>query len=231
MGHFIDHDVILKLLFASFFGATVGMERYIHGRPAGIRTYLLVSVAFASIAVLSGRMALTDGASPLENLRPDPGRLMAGGLTGIGFLGAGIILRGGLTIHGLTTAAGIWGISVVGLAIGSGFYSLATTLWVITLTSLMGLRHVETYLKRDTYKRLELSIRGVGVSREFLENLCTKRGLRIVSLDLAENRATRVLTYRLILNGRADGTFYEMYQDLTSIEDVQSIQLTGHTLR
>jgi hypothetical protein len=78
---------------------------------------------------------------------------------------------------------------------------------------------------------LELSIRGVGVSREFLENLCTKRELRIVSLDLAENRATRVQTYRLILNGRGDGTFYEMYQDLTSIEDVQSIQLTGHTLR
>jgi putative Mg2+ transporter-C (MgtC) family protein len=227
---FVDHEVILRLLLATSFGAAVGVERYLHGRPAGLRTYLVVCAAFASIAVLSGRLSLTIGPAFPAELRPDPGRLMAGGLTGIGFLGAGIILRGGVMIHGLTTAAGIWGISVVGLAIGSGFYGLGTTLWIITLSSLMGLRHIERHLKRDTYKRLEVSIGRLGVSKESLERLCEQRGLRVVAVEVAENRSTHVLTYRMILNGRAEQPFHEAYQDLASIDDVQSIQLTGHSL-
>jgi putative Mg2+ transporter-C (MgtC) family protein len=226
----MDGSVILNLLLAALFGSTVGIERYIHGRPAGLRTYLLVCVAFASIAILSGKLVLVNGSFPLGGMRTDPGRLMAGGLTGIGFLGAGIIIRGGLTIHGLTTAAGIWGISVVGLAVGSGCYELAVTLYGITLSSLMGLRYVEPLLKKEAYKILEISIRKPGLSQEFMGDLFRRKHLRMVGWDVSEDRSAQVRVYQFTLSGKTEDSFHAAYQELSSLEAIESIRLTSHDL-
>ena len=226
----MEGSVILKLLLAALFGSTVGVERYIHGRPAGLRTYLLVCVAFASIAILSGELVLVNGSLSLGGMRTDPGRLMAGGLTGIGFLGAGIIIRGGLTIHGLTTAAGIWGISVVGLAVGSGYYELAGALYAITLSSLMGLRYVEPLLKKETYKILEMFIRKPGLSQEFMVDLFKRKGLRTVGFDVSEDRSAQVRVYRFTLSGKTENSFHAAYEELASLEAIESIRLTGHDL-
>lgn len=227
MEHLFDLDIILKLLLATLCGAIIGLERYIHGRSAGLRTYLLVCVAFASIAVLSEKLSLASGPLLLGNLRLDPGRLMAGGLTGIGFLGAGIIIRGGLTVHGLTTAAGIWAISVAGLALGSGCYDLGATLCLITLLSLTGLRYVELRLNKDIYKSIALTIQKPGISRQAMENSFKDKGLRVIAVDVSDDRSNHVLTYKFILNGRTEKSFHEAYQEVASLEDIRSIQLTG----
>ena len=230
MEGFFDWDLISKLLLATFLGSTIGLERYVHGRPAGFRTYLLVCVAFTSIAILSEKLSLGNEALSVGSLRFDPGRLVAGGLTGIGFLGAGIIIRGGSAVHGLTTAAGIWAISVVGLAVGFGYDSLGVALCVIILLTLFGLRYIEQGLRKDIYKFIELSVRNPGIRREFLEDLLRGEGLRIIAIEMGADRTEHVHTYKFTLNGRTEQSFYETFHKLARLEGVQSIHLTGHTL-
>lgn len=227
MCHSIDWFLILKLCLAMFFGATIGLERYIHGRPAGLRTNILVCVAFASIAVLSEKYYLMSQALTSSGWRPDPGRLAAGGLTGIGFLGAGLIIRSGVSVHGLTTAAGVWAVSVIGLALGSGQFQLATLLYVITFVSLMGLRYLEPMVKKDIYKKIDVSLRRDAVSLDSLEALVKEKGLQVLTTDVRETCREEFVTYTLALSGRKERFFHDAYRALASFKDVQSISLKG----
>jgi putative Mg2+ transporter-C (MgtC) family protein len=116
-------EILFRLVLAAILGAIVGFEREVHGRPAGIRTYLILCLGSALVMVMSeylfyGMMEKL----PADTLRVDPGRIAAQALTGIGFLGAGVILRYKDTIRGLTTAACVWVVCAIGLAIGGGFY-------------------------------------------------------------------------------------------------------------
>ena len=111
-------SVIVRLLVASVFGALVGLEREIHEHPAGMRTHLLVSLGSAGFTVLSIDVFGVDG---------DPGRVAAQVVTGVGFLGAGAILKEGATIRGLTTAASLWAVAAVGMAAGAGAWGVAVT--------------------------------------------------------------------------------------------------------
>src|SRR4029450_5883915 len=143
-------ELLLPLGLAVVMGLTVGTERYIRGRPAGLRTYLLVCVSFTTLALLSETGFLLAPAG----LPPDPARLAAGGLTGIGFLGAGVIIRSRSTVFGLTTAASLWTMAVIGLALGTRQYVLATALYGIALAALWLLRYLEPLLPRDLYRQI-----------------------------------------------------------------------------
>ena len=107
-----DTGYAARLLLAAFLGALVGLERELHDHPAGMRTHLLVSLGSAGFTVLSIAMAQGPGA--------DPTRIAAQIVSGIGFLGAGAILKEGATIRGLTTAASLWSVAAVGMAAGAG---------------------------------------------------------------------------------------------------------------
>ena len=131
-------DLLLPLGLAVVMDLTVGTERYIRGRPAGLRTYLLVCVSFTTIVLLSETGFLLAPAG----LWPDPARLAAGGLTGIGFLGAGVIIRSRSTVFGLTTAASLWTMAVIGLASAPDSMAM-TALYGIALAALWLLRYLE----------------------------------------------------------------------------------------
>jgi len=227
MEDLLSSSLLFKVILSFFFGATVGLERYVHGRPAGLRTYILVCVAFTSLAVLSETYYAANPAVSPGAFRPDPGRMIAGGLTGIGFLGAGIILRSGNWVHGLTTSAGIWAISVVGLAVGMGRYGLGALLYGVTIFSLMALRHLERRLRKDIYKTLELAFAGAEVSLDMLEKRIRGRKMRIISTDVMENRLDQTLTYRMILHSRTEESFLEVYRDLSSLAGLRSARLTA----
>src|SRR5881397_273893 len=107
-----DLTIALRLLLAAILGALIGLEREIHDHPAGMRTHLLVSLGSAGFTALSIYAFPAPGA--------DPARVAAQIVTGIGFLGAGAILKQGVTIHGLTTAASLWVVAAVGMAAGAG---------------------------------------------------------------------------------------------------------------
>lgn len=138
--------VFFNLLGALLLGAVVGYERSYHGRAAGMRTYGLVCMASAGLTVVAGLPAFWYGGVHTVVAMPDPTRVMQGIVTGIGFLGAGVIVKEGLSISGLTTAASIWAASCIGVLIGVGFYAAAILLAVLCAATMMWGPAVENWL-------------------------------------------------------------------------------------
>src|SRR5205807_6337898 len=135
-----DGHVVLRLAVAAVLGGAIGVERELRDREAGIRTHLLVSLGSALFTIVSAygfHEFLTSGASVV---RADPTRIAAQIVTGIGFLGAGAIIRQGLAIRGLTTAATLWVVAAIGLAAGAGYYSAAVITTGVALMALWPLR-------------------------------------------------------------------------------------------
>ena len=134
----LEIDLAIRLALAAVFGAAVGLEREIHGHPAGMRTHLLVSLGSALFTVLSIHGF---GASTSE--QPiDPSRVAAQIVSGIGFLGAGAIIKDGFSVRGLTTAASLWAVAAVGMASGSGDHVLALIATAIIIFSLWPLNRI-----------------------------------------------------------------------------------------
>jgi putative Mg2+ transporter-C (MgtC) family protein len=133
-------DALLRLTIACALGAAIGFEREIRDREAGIRTHLLVSLGSALFTIVSAygyHAFLTSG----DNIvRTDPTRIAAQIVTGIGFLGAGAIIREGLSVRGLTTAATLWVVAAIGMACGAGYYWPAAASTVLTILALWPLR-------------------------------------------------------------------------------------------
>jgi putative Mg2+ transporter-C (MgtC) family protein len=144
-------DLALRLLVAATLGAVVGLEREIHDHPAGMRTHLLVSLGSSAFTVLSLVAFPAAGA--------DPARIAAQVVSGVGFLGAGAILKEGATIRGLTTAASLWAVAAVGMAAGAGAWGVAVVLTLIAVVSLWPLRVItERLVGRQQHRvRAELT--------------------------------------------------------------------------
>lgn len=137
--------VCLNILGALFLGLLVGYERSYRGRAAGMRTYGLVCMASCALTVIAGYPEYWFGVH--GNLKTvDPGRVIQGIVSGIGFLGAGVIMRDGLNISGLTTAASIWVVSAIGVLIGVGFYAAAIVLTLVSAAFMMWGSKVEGLL-------------------------------------------------------------------------------------
>jgi putative Mg2+ transporter-C (MgtC) family protein len=132
-------DLTLRLLLAAGLGAAIGVEREWRHKPAGLRTHILIAVGAALFTTISIQLAVTSAT---------PDRIAAQIVTGIGFLGAGAILRSGRSVHGMTTAATIWVNAAVGMAAGAGEYAMAAIATVITLVVLLVLPPLEAYFER-----------------------------------------------------------------------------------
>jgi putative Mg2+ transporter-C (MgtC) family protein len=132
-------QLMLRLLIAAGLGGAIGLEREIHQKPAGLRTNILIAVGSALFTALSIQIAQAGGT---------PDRISAQIVTGIGFLGAGAILRSEHHVQGMTTAATIWVNSAVGMAAGAGEFLMATVTTAITLIVLAALPPIEAYFER-----------------------------------------------------------------------------------
>ena len=122
---YVLNSFVFKLVLASFLGAIIGFERDVHGRAAGLRTHLLVSLGSAVFMVLSESIAVSySNQITYPLLRVDPSRIAAQIITGIGFLGAGAIIKSGMSIRGLTTAACLWLSAGIGMSIGAGYFGI-----------------------------------------------------------------------------------------------------------
>lgn len=152
MGPELDVTLLLRLLLASLLGGIIGLEREIHGRPAGFRTHLLVSLGSCLFCICSVEFYRIFGDfSGINPIGVDPGRIAAQVVTGIGFLGAGAIIREKASIRGLTTAACLWVAAALGIACSIGLFYLAICVTAVALISLLLLKQVEKRLRRDTY--------------------------------------------------------------------------------
>lgn len=148
-----NYEIVLRLILASILGGLIGLEREANNRPAGFRTHILVTAGSALVMLIS--MYGFKGLG-IDGSGGEPARLAAQVVSGIGFLGAGTILRQGSSIHGLTTAASLWVSGCIGLAIGNGYYIGGLTTAGIVLFSLVSLRLFEKSIFKNKYKTLHL---------------------------------------------------------------------------
>ena len=146
---------LVRLAVSAVLGGLIGFERQIHGRPAGLRTHMLVCLG-ATILIIGGISSLGDDPSGSAGLHPDTARLAAGVVTGIGFLGAGAIVRTGELVRGLTTAACIWLVAVIGVVSGLGLFALAGAACLLTLVVLVGLEYLEDRIPPVAYARVSI---------------------------------------------------------------------------
>jgi putative Mg2+ transporter-C (MgtC) family protein len=134
---------LIRIAVGAALGAVVGLERGLRGEPAGLRTHTLVGLASATFMVVSTQFAFYQHYTAGSGIQVDPSRIASAIVMGIGFLGGGAILRTGRTVHGLTTAAGLWLVASAGMAAGSGMYVLGLVSTAIGLGGLTLLRRVE----------------------------------------------------------------------------------------
>jgi putative Mg2+ transporter-C (MgtC) family protein len=149
----------LRLVLAAIAGGVVGLEREVRGRQAGFRTYLLVCVGSAMVMIVSTHVAIHPWQSqqqPGVNINVDPARIAYGVMTGIGFLGAGVIIHNKGEVRGLTTAAGLWCMSAIGLGMGFGMYVISFLATLLVLITLSVLDYFEKFLPKLHYRRVTL---------------------------------------------------------------------------
>jgi putative Mg2+ transporter-C (MgtC) family protein len=142
-----EAELLVRLIIGTILGAIIGYERHVHGRPAGLRTHLLVGLAATTFMLVSTHFVYFQHYAKEDLVAVDTSRIAASVVTGVGFLGAGAILRTGLNIQGLTTAAGLWLVAAIGLSAGGGMYRISVAATVIGVVALTILRRVER--KRD----------------------------------------------------------------------------------
>jgi putative Mg2+ transporter-C (MgtC) family protein len=153
-------EAITQLLFAAVAGGLVGIEREVRGRQAGFRTNLLVCVGSALVMIVSTRMAWVEWPSHDKGMSVqvsvDPSRIAYGIMTGIGFLGAGTIIKNGSNVRGLTTAASLWCVAALGMAAGVGLYLLVAAATLLMLLALWLLDYASNLLPRVHYREVKL---------------------------------------------------------------------------
>lgn len=143
--------IIFRLVLAAVLSGFIGFEREFHGRAAGLRTHILLCVG--STLVMLTSMHIFD--MYISRVPVDPARIAAGVITGIGFLGAGTIMRSRSSVRGLTTAASLWVVAGIGLAVGSGLYFASVLTTALTIVTLMLFGRVEhSMIRKDWYRTL-----------------------------------------------------------------------------
>ena len=147
-------ESLLRILLGTALGAAIGFERDLHGRPAGLRTHALVALASTTFMVVSTRFVYFQHYLAGDLVEVDASRIAASVVSGIGFLGAGAILRTGITIRGLTTAAALWLVAAIGMAAGGGMYLVSVFTTVVGLVTLTLLRRFEDRGEPVTRQRL-----------------------------------------------------------------------------
>jgi putative Mg2+ transporter-C (MgtC) family protein len=178
--------ITLRLLLALVLGGLIGLEREQNSHAAGFRTHILVCLGSALIMLLSiyGFPEFVDE----PNVRVDPARLAAQVISGIGFLGAGTILRNGLSISGLTTAASLWVCAAIGLAVGAGFYFAAMLACVMVLLSLWVLHIVEKkFFRNKKYSQFKITVLDRPGSLASISTVLAARGIDIRQVSLEES--------------------------------------------
>lgn len=214
-------EIILRLLLGALIGGIIGFERSTHGRAAGFRTHLLVCVAGVLIMTVSEFYHYLSLWDP-SYIRIDPARLAAGAITGVGFLGAGVIVKSGLNVQGLTTAACLWIVSAIGLAIGSGLYTAALASFVITYLSLWLLRRVEDRMPRLLYKFVTIVTEGAG-DEISVRSVIEKCGASVSGIDYERDLDRSLSTFSVTVAVRDERCSRRILDDLSSLPLVKKV--------
>lgn len=222
--------VFFNMFGALILGLVVGYERSYHGRAAGMRTYGLVCMAAAAVTVIAGYPSFWYGGHVNTYLAGDPTRVIQGILTGIGFLGAGVIMRDGLNISGLTTAASIWTCSAIGIMVGVGFYASAIMLTVLSAFCMMWISKLESWLPSRPAIAVTLDFQKNFVPQEnTLREVVYSNGYEVASGSFAIRCSNEKLEWHFVaiaLSKNSGVAMNELASGLSTLQGVEDFSLS-----
>lgn len=212
--------IAIKLIVACVLGGIVGYEREYTNRPAGFRTHILVCVGSALVMITSG--FIFDMYVSQVNI--DPTRIGAQVISGIGFLGAGTIIRQGFNVRGLTTAASLWAVSAVGIAVGVGFYGGAVIATFLIFVTLILLKKLEECLaKKHRYRTYFIQAEGKNGQISAVSAFMEKHNVNIKNIEFISSEEEKQTLLKLLvkLPGRMDpNTILKGLRDLEGVQRV-----------
>ncbi|OIR08487.1 putative Mg(2+) transport ATPase [mine drainage metagenome] len=222
--------VFFNMFGALILGLVVGYERSYHGRAAGMRTYGLVCMAAAAVTVIAGYPSFWYGGHVNSYLAGDPTRVIQGILTGIGFLGAGVIMRDGLNISGLTTAASIWTCSAIGIMVGVGFYASAIMLTALSAFCMMWISKLESWLPSRPAIAVTLDFQKNFVPQEnTLREVVYSNGYEVASGSFAIRCSNEKLEWHFVaiaLSKNSGVAMNELASGLSTLQGVEDFSLS-----
>ncbi|MDE5901235.1 MAG: MgtC/SapB family protein [Muribaculaceae bacterium] len=217
-------QAIFKLFVSLILGSIVGYERKRKGQPAGLRTFALISMGatlamIVSIYICQAYMGLKNG---------DPGRIAAQVITGVGFLGAGAIIQMKGSVRGLTTAAGIWMVSTIGLAVGVGLYILSVAATLLILIILVTLEGVERRHAMGSESRIiRMKVREIVTDIEPYRTVLERHDVRLVNEYVDYDYIERTTRLNLIVLSRESLDYIRLFGELSALLPTDSITLSN----
>ncbi len=216
-------ELILRLGTAAVLGSLIGLDRQRLDKSAGLRTHMLVSVGSALVMIVSAygfEGVLNPGRVVL-----DPSRVAAQVVSGIGFLGAGAILRKNQTVHGLTTAASIWTVAAVGLAAGGGLYLAATSATILILVILAAIKPLEDRLLGHDRKRILTIIAGDQLTLTEIETRFRTTGVELLGLRLRHRKKPSIRQLDVTCSHASPAELARLVDALKNAEGVHEVQI------
>ncbi len=226
-------EILIRLFLTIILGGLIGFERESHNRPAGFRTHILVCSGSALIMMVSA-YGFTGQIG--EGFEADPGRIAAGVVTGIGFIGAGTILQQRGSIRGLTTAATIWVVSGVGLAVGIGFYLGAIVTTIFVLSSLLLLRRFERFFfLRRRLKNLQVrAIDQPGllgrIAAALGDMMFNIRKSELGTPEQQEETGEEMINIEFLVEVPLEADLKDLFSRLYGLEGIIEVQWEGETV-
>ena len=226
MGNWWDLQMMLgKLALAAIIGAAIGFERGTHGQAAGFRTNILVCVGSCLLMMLSLHMEALHRHLDLEQtvVRLDPARIASYAIASMGFLGAGAIITGKGTVRGLTTAASLWIVTGMGLAVGADYMLPAIFSMVISLVILYGFRRIKGVFPRDEHTILTLKYDTMDRPLEQIKTILRDYAISVHFVNYRVKFPSETVTYRLRLQSKEDLPWGQIVKRISESKGLQEI--------
>ena len=220
------YEMVLRMCCALAAGALIGYERSYQGRPAGFRTHALVCMA-SSLLMLVTVYENHWVHTATEAVRIDPTRMAQGIMTGIGFLGAGVIVKEGLSVRGLTTAASIWITAAIGILAGIGFYFPLACSVVLTLGVLSVFRWIEARMPVQVYYHFDVRFtRTGGLGERDLRALVERHGFSIANFSYRLDGEGRIRRHSMTIRSDDRGSAGRLADALESTDTVLEFRIS-----
>jgi putative Mg2+ transporter-C (MgtC) family protein len=218
--------ILISMFAATITGGIIGLERSYHGHPAGFRTHTLVCLASSLLMLVTVYEQQWFAGAVMETVRIDPTRMAQGVMTGIGFLGAGVIIKEGLSVRGLTTAATIWITAAIGIVSGAGLYSVAILGTIMTFVILSLFRWIEAKIPTFIYAHLLIKCaRDSSITEEGLKEIIQKHGLTIANMSYSIVDGGASLEYGMTMRTRKTENFRLLANTLSAMESITNYRM------
>ncbi len=212
----MEIEILLKVILAAVLGGIIGLERELSHKEAGLRTNILIAIGSTLLTVLS--LKISDGSK-----MADPGRIASQIVTGVGFLGAGAIIQARFAIHGLTTAATIWTVAAIGIAIGSGFYLFSLLVTILVVLVLTTFKFISTALEKQkkTYAYIIKTDDKASVLVD-IKKIMRELNIQSTNMTMSKKKGSYQIEMLLQISQTKDKQFIERIMQLKNVKELVS---------